>query len=215
VGDALGTQPWRLRLVVDASPDASLEVATRLAAADRRIFVTSLVRNVGQHEALRRGLASEDGADVSAWVLLDGDLQDPPEAIPALVARLSAGDVGAVFAGRRGRYESRGRLLTGQLHRSVQAVLTGLPSDAGAFVALSRPARQAVLGLGGPSVVAALGVSGLAMTSVPVVRDSRPATAGRSSWPSRRRLERSLRTLGWVAGQRARRSRRCSPPGRS
>ena len=80
---------WSLRFVVDASPDASLAVARRLAAADDRVSVTALEANVGQHAALLRGLAADD-ADV--YACLDADLQDPPEAVPLLVGRLGAGE---------------------------------------------------------------------------------------------------------------------------
>lgn len=187
-------RPWRLRLVVDASPDASLAVAAGLAAADSRLSVTSLLTNGGQHRALLRGLAAEDRADV--WVCLDADLQDPPEAVPALVDRLEQGDVGVVFAGRRGAYESRVRLLTGTLHRRALARLTGLPVDAGAFLAMDRRSRDVLLDLDPPSVVAGLGAAGLRCTSVPVVRDARPS--GRSAWTASARLGQSVRTLAWV-----------------
>ena len=122
LGGALAGRDWRLRLVVDASPDDSAQVAARLAAADPRVRVTVLARNVGQHAALTRGLRDEPDAD--AWVCLDADLQDPPEAVPLLLDRLARGDVSAVFAGRRGHYESPLRRLTGTAHRRVAARLT-------------------------------------------------------------------------------------------
>ena len=67
-------------------------MARALAAADPRIAVTVLAVNVGQHAALATGLAAEPAAD--AWVCLDADLQDPPEAVPLLLDRLARGDVG-------------------------------------------------------------------------------------------------------------------------
>ncbi|SFP53282.1 undecaprenyl-phosphate 4-deoxy-4-formamido-L-arabinose transferase [Geodermatophilus dictyosporus] len=197
---ALAGRDWRLRLVVDASPDDSLQVASELAA-DARIGVTGLTANVGQHRALATGLLAED-ADV--WVCLDADLQDPPEAVPRLLDRLARGDVGAVFAGRRGRYESPVRRLTGTLHRRLAARLTGLPPDAGAFLALGPAVRSAVvdLVLGGdaPSVVLAAGRAGLPLASVPVARDRRPE--GSSAWTARARLRQSLRSLWWAARRR-------------
>lgn len=198
---ALAGRDWRVRLVVDASPDGSAEVGARLAAADRRVAVTVLERNVGQHRALEAGLALEPDAD--AWVCLDADLQDPPEAVPALLDRLSAGDVDAVFAGRRGAYESRWRLLTGRVHRASLARLTGLPPDAGAFLALSAAGRDAVLRHSAPSLVAAVGAARLAAVSVPVVRAARPH--GRSAWTTSARLRQSARTLAWAVRERSRR----------
>lgn len=194
---ALTGRAWRLRLVIDASPDGSAAVARRLTA-DPRIAVTELTANVGQHAALTRGLSDEpEGA---AWVCLDADLQDPPEALPLLLARL--GPASAVFAGRRGTYETRSRLLTGTLHRRLMTALTGLPPDAGAYVAMDARARAAVLSAGAPSLVAAIGAARLPVTSVPVVRAERPV--GASAWTVMARLRQSARTLLWTA-----RHRRC------
>ena len=197
----LDGRDWRLRLVIDASPDDSAPVARALAAEEPRIAVTDLSTNVGQHRALARGLADEPDAD--AWICLDADLQDPPEAVPLLLDRLAAGDVGAVFAGRRGAYESAVRRLTGTLHRRLAARLTGLPPDAGAFLAMSPGVRRAVVaavGAGAPSVVLAVAQAGERTASVPVVRDPRPE--GSSAWTGRDRLVQSVRSLAWAARRR-------------
>ena len=199
---ALTGREWRLRLVLDASPDDSATVAGALAAADPRIAVTGLPVNAGQHAALAEGLAAEPDAD--AWVCLDADLQDPPEAVPRLLDRLTAGDVGAVFAGRRGAYESVGRRLTGTVHRRLAARLTGLPPDAGAFFAMDAVVRDAVLTAvgneGAPSVVLGVTRAGVPVASVPVVRDRRPT--GRSAWSARARIRQSARSLSWALRRR-------------
>ena len=201
---ALGGRTWRLRLVIDASPDDSLAVAEALAAADPRVAVTDLTVNVGQHAALAQGLTDEPDAD--AWVCLDADLQDPPEAVPLLLDRLAAGDVGAVFAGRRGSYESPGRRLTGAVHRRLAARLTGLPADAGAFFAMDARVRAAVLTAvteeAAPSVVLGVARAGVPVVSVPVVRDLRPV--GESSWTASARLRQSVRSLAWAVRTRLR-----------
>ncbi len=196
---ALTGRRWRLRFVVDGSPDGSLGVARALAAADDRLAVTDLSANVGQHRALTRGLADE--ASAASWVCLDADLQDPPEAVPVLLDRLAAGDVGAVFAGRRGSYEGRVRSATGRLHRRALGRISGLPPDAGAFVALGPVARDAVVALRSPSIVAAIGASGVPVVSVPVRRSTR--TSGRSAWTAPARLSQSGRTLAWAVRARA------------
>jgi len=199
---ALAGRPWRLRFVIDASPDDSAAVARALAARDVRIAVTGLTTNVGQHAALARGLMAEPDAD--AWVCLDADLQDPPEAVPLLLDRLCRGDVAAVFAGRRGPYQSRMRRLTGTLHRRVVARLTGLPPDAGAFFAMDAEVRDAVvtavLDEGAPSVVLAVTRAGRPVTSVPVDRERR--TEGRSAWTGRARLRQSARSLVYAVRSR-------------
>jgi glycosyltransferase involved in cell wall biosynthesis len=207
VAVALAPCPWRLRYVVDASPDDSLAVARRLASSDERVAVTALAENIGQHRALTRGLLDE--ADAAAWVCLDADLQDPPEAIPLLLERLAVGGVAAVFAGRRGRYEPWGRSFAGRLHRRLMARVTGLPPDAGAFVAMGPDARAAILRLRGPSIVAAIGVSGVPVTSIPLERSTRTAGTSAWTWPARARL--SARTLAWAT--RAQVAGRAGKPG--
>jgi glycosyltransferase involved in cell wall biosynthesis len=199
LGAALAGHDWSVRLVVDASPDGSAEVARELAD-DPRVVAQVLPSNVGQHRALAVGLAAAEGAD--AWVCLDADLQDPPEAVPDLLDRLAPGDVAAVFAGRRGSYEGPLRLLTGRAHRALMARLTGLPADAGAFLALDAQAREAVLRLQGPSLVAAIGAARLPASSVPVERAARGT--GRSAWTTRARLRQSVRTLAWTLRRRRR-----------
>ncbi|SET23992.1 glycosyltransferase [Geodermatophilus poikilotrophus] len=197
LGAALAGRDWRLRLVVDACPAGSTDVALSLAGP--RVEATLLGVNGGQHAALRRGLADEPDADV--WVCMDADLQDPPEAVPLLLDRLAVGDVEAVFAGRRGAYESWLRRSSGGLHRRVAARLTGLPPDAGAFLALGPLVRSAVLAASGaPSVVLAVGVARRPVASVPVSRDVRPE--GRSAWTAWARLGQSVRSLGWALRQR-------------
>jgi len=163
------------------------------------LTVTSLPVNVGQNRALLVGLAAEDGAD--AWICLDADLQDPPEALPALAGRLARGDVGVVFAGRRGAYEGAVRLTTGRLHRAAMARLTGLPPDAGAFLAMDRASRDRLLALDPPGVVAGIGVARIRTASVPVARGARPS--GRSAWTAAARLRQSARTLAWAWRDRA------------
>ncbi|WP_448627829.1 glycosyltransferase [Geodermatophilus sp. URMC 64] len=197
---ALAAYDWRLQLVIDASPDDSVRVAHDLAATDERVAVTGLTVNVGQHAALTTGLAGAEDAD--AWVCMDADLQDPPEAVPLLLDRLAVGDVAAVFAGRRGAYEPLLRRVTGGLHRRVAARLTGLPPDAGAFLAMRKSARDAVVAAQAPSVVLAIGRSGLPVASVPVIRAPRPE--GDSAWSARGRLVQSVRSLLWALRARRR-----------
>jgi glycosyltransferase involved in cell wall biosynthesis len=193
--------PWTLRFVVDACPEGGAAEARSLAAADPRIRATVLPRNVGQHSAIATGLAAEPAADV--WVCMDGDLQDPPESVPALVDALIQRRLEAVFAGRHGAYESPGRQLTGAAHRRILSALTGLPPDAGAFLAMGPRAREAVihgvLANGAPSVVVAAG-RGLPVGSIPVRRD--PRLHGTSAWTSYARLRQSARTLAWAARHR-------------
>jgi polyisoprenyl-phosphate glycosyltransferase len=86
VMDALGS--WQAVYVNDGSTDDTLAVLYRLRAADRRVAVVNLSRNFGKEIALTAGL---DHARADAVIVIDADLQDPPEVIPELVAAWQEG----------------------------------------------------------------------------------------------------------------------------
>jgi polyisoprenyl-phosphate glycosyltransferase len=174
--------------VNDACPFGSLAVLQQLAATDRDVKVAALKRNVGQHRAVLFGLAQARGQ----WaVIMDGDLQDPPEAIPHLLEELNKGQA-AVFAGRRGRYEPRGRLLTSRAFKTLLHMLSGVPPDAGMYMAINRAMIDHLVARRErhPFVVAMVGTSGLPCASIPVCRATRPS--GRSRYSSWMRLKAGL-----------------------
>src|ERR671929_2409742 len=101
VSAALEGERWELVIVDDGSRDGTGDALARLAAAHERVRVVVLSRRFGHQAALTAGLEHARG---DAVVMLDGDLQDPPEVIPRLVERWRAGAqvVYAVGEGRPG-----------------------------------------------------------------------------------------------------------------
>lgn len=197
VSDATAGYRTELLLIDDASTDDSLAVIERLAGGDDRVMAVGLERNVGQHEAVMEGLRRASGA----WtVVMDADLQDPPEAIPQLLvaARERGSDV--VFAGRRGRYESLPRLASSRAFKRTLAAGTGLPPDAGMFFAANRTTIDRVLALDGPPpfVVAMIGRAGVRTESVPVAR----AASRGSSYSTAARVRSALRGMRWALASR-------------
>jgi glycosyltransferase involved in cell wall biosynthesis len=180
--------------VDDASPDDSLSVLESLAREDPRVGVLRMVRNAGPHRAVLAGLAHARGA---AAVLMDADLQDPPEAVPDLLAGLREG-YDAVFAGRRGRYEAGDRLLVSRAYKRLMSVIAGTPPDAGMCVAVSRRMVDRLIEFRAPrpNVVAMIGLSGLPFTSRPVTRNRRPV--GASAFSAWRRLRTGVSALTWA-----------------
>jgi glycosyltransferase involved in cell wall biosynthesis len=85
--DAVGRE-YELVLVNDGSADASWDRIVELAAADDRVRGLNLMRNYGQHNALLAGIRA---ARNDVVVTLDDDLQNPPEEIPKLLAKLDEG----------------------------------------------------------------------------------------------------------------------------
>jgi undecaprenyl-phosphate 4-deoxy-4-formamido-L-arabinose transferase len=79
---------YELVLVNDGSADASWERIAELAALDERVRGLNLMRNYGQHNALLAGIRA---ARHPLVVTLDDDLQNPPEEIPKLLAKLDEG----------------------------------------------------------------------------------------------------------------------------
>lgn len=124
---------YEIIFVEDACPEGSLEVLNELANMDPSVAILIMKKNVGQQRAVLSGLKYARGNMV---VVMDADLQDPPEAIPLLLTKLQEG-YAAVFAGRRGRYESALRLLTSRIFKWLLHLLVKVPSDAGIFVALN------------------------------------------------------------------------------
>jgi glycosyltransferase involved in cell wall biosynthesis len=96
--DALGVE-WEWVIVDDHSQDETFAVVRDLAARDGRVRGLRFARNFGAHTALTCGLHQARGDCVAA---LAGDLQDPPEVIPALFDRWKAG-VQVVWAARQRR----------------------------------------------------------------------------------------------------------------
>jgi dolichol-phosphate mannosyltransferase len=93
---------WRIVLVNDGSADDSARLIQEQQARDARFTLVDLSRNFGHQPAISAGLAH--AGDVDAVIVMDGDLQDPPEVIPDLVASWRDGGQ-VVRALRRSRPE--------------------------------------------------------------------------------------------------------------
>jgi dolichol-phosphate mannosyltransferase len=123
-------------LVDDGSGDGTLAEVARAHAADPRFVGLALSRNFGHQLAITAGLAHARGEAVA---VMDGDLQDPPEAIGALWSKLRAGyDV--VYAVRASRPEGWWkRLAYRAFYRLLgRVVAIDIPLDAGDFGIMSR-----------------------------------------------------------------------------
>lgn len=129
--------------VDDGSTDATWAAIESLLARDARVRGLKLSRNFGKEAALTAGL---DHVTEGAAVVIDADLQDPPELIPELVAQWQAGyDV--VYATRDVRAgETRLKKFTAAaFYRSMERISdTPLPRDTGDFRLLSRRALDAL-----------------------------------------------------------------------
>jgi dolichol-phosphate mannosyltransferase len=133
--DGMGVEAEVL-LVDDGSRDRTWAEVVKAHVTDRRFLGLALSRNFGHQVAISAGLAESRG---EAVLVMDGDLQDPPEAIPALWARYLEGyDV--VYAIRASRPEGPlKRLMYSAFYRVLgHSASIPIPNDAGDFGLMSR-----------------------------------------------------------------------------
>lgn len=127
---------YEIIFVNDGSPDNAREVLAELAARDSHVVVVNHARNFGSQSAFTSGMAIATGDGV---VLLDGDLQDPPELIESFVERWREGfDV--VYGERVGREASAPmRIAYKAFYRVLaRAAYVRVPVDAGDFSLIDR-----------------------------------------------------------------------------
>jgi glycosyltransferase involved in cell wall biosynthesis len=144
--EAIG-HPFDVLFVDDGSTDGTLAVLRALHARDRRYRAISLSRNFGKEVAVAAGLRHAKGEGV---VIMDGDLQHPPEAIADFVARWNAGyDV--IYGQRRDRSTDTPvvRAASRLFYKLFEAMSgTELPPGAGDFRLLDRKAVDALNRIG-------------------------------------------------------------------
>ncbi|OUJ73446.1 glycosyltransferase family 2 protein [Hymenobacter crusticola] len=128
---------FELIFINDGSRDQSLPLLLNLASRDARVRYIDFSRNFGHQIAVTAGL---DRAQGQAVVIIDADLQDPPELLPALYQKLHEG-YEVVYAKRRSRQgENVAKKLTARLFYRILANIThiSIPVDTGDFRIISR-----------------------------------------------------------------------------
>jgi glycosyltransferase involved in cell wall biosynthesis len=141
-----GLGNWEVIYVNDGSDDSTRDVLEALHRADNRVALLSLSRNFGKETAITAGLDHSAG---DAVVVIDADLQDPPELIPELFAAWRSG-FDMVYAKRRDRpAETWMKRKTAQMFYWMMQRLGDLklPRDTGDFRLMSRRVVDAVLRL--------------------------------------------------------------------
>ena len=179
---------WEVIFVNDGSKDRSLALLKDLAAAEPRYKVLSLSRNFGHQMAITAGL---DRANGDAVVVMDADLQDPPEVVGQMIARWREGfDVVFGVRSRRHGETAFKRLSASVYYRLLRAMLGGasIPVDAGDFRLMSRTVVLTLRALREQHrfVRGLVSWVGFRQTAVPYERPAR--FAGETKWPLRKML---------------------------
>lgn len=127
---------YRLIFVDDGSTDNTVSIITAAHHEDQRIALISLSRNFGHQAAIQAGLERAPG---EAIVIMDGDLQDPPEVVPRMIELWCQG-ADVVFAVRRKRKESPFKLAAYALYYRLLRLVSEvtIPLDSGDFCLVSR-----------------------------------------------------------------------------
>ncbi|PWS38513.1 glycosyl transferase family 2 [Falsiroseomonas bella] len=174
---------WDVLYVNDGSRDRTLEVMLALQAGDPHVAVLNLSRNFGKEIAMTAGLDHAQSSE--AVVIIDADLQDPPEVIPRLVEAWRQGfDV--VYAQRNTRAGETmlKRATAAMFYRLMQKVggKVTIPPDTGDFRLMSRRAVDALLRLREQHRFMKGLFAWIGFPSTPVRYDRAPRAAGTTKW---------------------------------
>ncbi len=191
VMEGLG-EPWELVLINDGCRDRSPQLMDAIHEQDpEHVVILHFARNFGHQVAITAGM---DYARGDAVVIIDSDLQDPPEVIPDLIAKWREGYevVYAVRAEREG--ETWFKLFTARLFYRIIQALTDvvIPMEAGDFRLLDRNALEALKRMRERHrfVRAMVSWIGFRQIGVPYKRHAR--TAGETKYPFRKMFRLAL-----------------------
>ncbi len=183
VAQATAGDDHEIVLINDGSKDGTWAVMQRLAAANPRLVAINLSRNHGHQLALTAGLDLARGDHI---LILDADLQDPPELLPDMLATMKSEAADVVYAVRRARAgESFAKKASAALFYRLLARLTDtdIPLDTGDFRLMSRRALDAFLSLPEQARFIRGMVAWIGFRQVPFAYDRAERHAGETHYP--------------------------------
>jgi len=183
---------YEIVLVNDGSRDRSWEIMRALAATDPRLVAVNLSRNHGHQLALTAGLDLCSGERV---LIIDADLQDPPELLPQMVEEMERQQADVVYAVRRARAgETAFKRGTAKLFYRLLSKLAEIeiPLDTGDFRLMSRRALDALLSLPEQARFIRGMVAWVGFRQVPIAYDRAERHAGQTKYPLARMMRFAL-----------------------
>jgi polyisoprenyl-phosphate glycosyltransferase len=171
----------QLVCVDDGSKDRTLELLCEWQREDPRVVVVELSRNFGHQRAVLAGL---DWADGDLVAVIDGDLQDPPEAILEMVKLVRERGAEVVYGVRKNRKESAAKRGAYWLaYRVMRGLLEmELPLDAGDFCLMRREVRDAMVGMREQSLFLRGLRAWVGFRQLPYAYDRDPRSTGESKY---------------------------------
>jgi polyisoprenyl-phosphate glycosyltransferase len=178
---------YEIVLVNDGSTDTTWEVIRSLAAQDSQVVGINLSRNHGHQLALSAALSYCRGARI---LILDADLQDPPELLPEMMRSMDQG-ADVVYGQRRSRTgETRTKRFTAALFYRLLDKLTDvpIPKDTGDFRLMSRRVLDVLQNMPERQRFTRGMIAWIGFSQVPLLYDRAPRFAGQTNYPIRRMI---------------------------
>lgn len=179
---------YELIFVNDGSTDKTLEMLECIAKEDMRVKVISFARNFGHQIAVSAGV---DKAKGDAVVIIDADLQDPPELIPQMI-RLWKDGYDVIYAKRKARDgETWFKLLTSKIFYRVLNKMSNvvIPMDTGDFRLIDRKVVEVFKGMHEKNRFVRGMVSWLGFKQIPIEYERKERFAGKTKYPLRKMLK--------------------------
>jgi dolichol-phosphate mannosyltransferase len=191
LGDAARTavgEDYELVLVNDGSRDGSWPVMRRLAAEDQHLVAVNLSRNHGHQLALTAGLDLCRGETI---LIIDADLQDPPELLGGMIEAMREAQADVVYGVRKSRAGETAfkRATAHGFYRLLsRATEVDIPLDAGDFRLMSRRALDALLAMPEQARFIRGMVAWIGFRQVPFAYDRQERFAGETKYPLKKML---------------------------
>ncbi len=179
---------YELVLVNDGSRDGSWAAMQQLAAADQRLVAVNLSRNHGHQLALTAGLDLCRGEKI---LIIDADLQDPPEVLGDMLETMRREEADVVYGVRSSRTgDTRFKRATAHVFYRMLARATDvdIPVDAGDFRLMSRRALDALLAMPEQARFIRGMVAWIGFKQVPILYNRDQRFAGDTKYPFRKML---------------------------
>ena len=186
---------YELVLVNDGSRDGSWEAMRRLAEADRNLVAINLSRNHGHQLALTAGLDLSRGDII---LIIDADLQDPPELLGPMLETMREQGADVVYGVRKSRAGETAfkRATAHGFYRLLsRATEVDIPLDTGDFRLMSRRALDALLAMPEQARFIRGMVAWIGFRQVPFAYDRQERFAGETKYPLRKMIRFALDAL--------------------
>jgi dolichol-phosphate mannosyltransferase len=186
---------YEIVLVNDGSRDGSWALMRKIVAGDPHVIAVNLSRNHGHQLALTAGLDLCRGDTI---LIIDADLQDPPEILPEMMKVMRSEQADVVFGVRKSRAGETAfkRATAHGFYRLLsRATDVDIPVDAGDFRLMSRRALEALLAMPEQARFIRGMVAWIGFKQVPFAYDRQERFAGETKYPFKKMMRFALDAL--------------------